>query len=97
MDTSKVAYTSPEFSDGQLADDTRREVAGKISVGDWEKMVRALYAYRLGTIGFLDLLARWEGALGIKPPQANEKYLYTSSRLCRGTAVSCGTLTRVES
>lgn len=38
-----------------------------LSVEVYERMCRALYAYRFGTIGFLDLLATFEKALDIKP------------------------------
>lgn len=42
-----------------------------ISVEVYERMCRALYAYRFGTIGFLDLLATFENALSLKSPQTN--------------------------
>lgn len=35
----------------------------------YEHMCRALYANGFGTIGFLDLIDRFEEALQIKPPQ----------------------------
>jgi hypothetical protein len=41
-------------------------------VDDWERMVRALYAYKFGTISFLDMLETWENALGIEPPKISE-------------------------
>lgn len=35
----------------------------------YEQMCTALYAYRYGAIGFLDLIERFEKVLGITPPQ----------------------------
>jgi hypothetical protein len=69
MDTSKVVYVSPEFLNGEASNVTYNGKSDKISIGDWERMARALYAYRLGTIEFLDMLAVWEKVLGIEPPQ----------------------------
>ena len=34
----------------------------------YRRMCMLLYAYRFGTISFLDLLARFEAILGITPP-----------------------------
>jgi hypothetical protein len=34
----------------------------------YRRMCMLLYAYRFGTIGFLDLMARFEAVLGIMPP-----------------------------
>lgn len=72
MDTPKVAYVSPEFINGEASNATYNGRSGKISIGDWERMARALYAYRLGAIGFLDMLAVWEEVLGIEPPQMDK-------------------------
>ena len=52
-------------------DKVSAETLSTVSVDNLEKMCRALYAYRFGTIGFLDMLAAWEKALGIEPPQIN--------------------------
>ena len=71
MDISKVVYISPKFTNGEASDAVNNRESGKLSVDDWERMVRALYAYRLGTIGFLDMLAAWEKVLGIEPPQTD--------------------------
>jgi hypothetical protein len=68
MDISKVVYVHPELTNGKASDATHNRGAGKISMSDWERMARVLYAYRLGTIGFLDMLAAWEKTLGIEPP-----------------------------
>jgi hypothetical protein len=72
MDISKVVYVSPEFTNGEASDAAYNRGASKLSLDDWEKMMRALYAYRLGTIGFLDMLAVWEKTLGIEPPQTDK-------------------------
>jgi hypothetical protein len=40
----------------------------KVSAEDWDKMMRALCVYRLGGMGFLELLAAWEDILGIVHP-----------------------------
>ncbi len=36
----------------------------------------ALYAYRFGIIGFLDLLTRFEEILGIEPPQSTIQHAH---------------------
>jgi hypothetical protein len=36
----------------------------------YEAMCRALYAYRFGTISFLELLDKFEEVLNIRPPPA---------------------------
>ncbi len=72
MDISKVTYVSPKFTDGEELNGISDGTSSKVSLGDWERMVRALYAYRLGTIGFLDMLAVWEKVLGIEPPQTDK-------------------------
>lgn len=41
-----------------------------VSIEAYERMCAALYAYRFGTISFLDLLTRFEEILGIEPPQS---------------------------
>jgi hypothetical protein len=43
------------------------------AVCDYEKMYALLYAYRFGTIGFLELLDAFEQILRIQPPQANQR------------------------
>jgi hypothetical protein len=43
------------------------------AAGDYEKMYSLLYAYRFGTIGFLELLAAFEEILHIQPPQASHR------------------------
>jgi hypothetical protein len=37
----------------------------------FERMCISLYAYRFGTIGFLDLIKKFEETLGILSPQTN--------------------------
>lgn len=37
----------------------------------YKKMYDSLFAYRFGTIGFLDLLLRFEEVLGITKPQSD--------------------------
>jgi hypothetical protein len=69
MDKSKVAYVSPDLANNRSNDKVSARVAATISVDDYESMVKALYAYRFGSIGFLDLLAKFEEILGIKSPQ----------------------------
>ncbi len=39
----------------------------------YERMCSALYAYRFGTIGFIDLLRRFEEILGIKSPRIDNQ------------------------
>ncbi len=42
--------------------------------GSWslyESLCLWMYRYRFGTMGFLELLDRFEEALGIQPPQTN--------------------------
>ncbi len=42
----------------------------KVPLGDiYESMCVWLYAYRFGTIGFLDLLGKFEELLGLPSPQ----------------------------
>lgn len=41
----------------------------QLPLDTYERMCAALYAYRFGTIAFLDLLARFEEILGIETPQ----------------------------
>ncbi len=44
----------------------------KVPLGDiYESMCVSLYAYRFGTIGFLDLIRRFEEILGLSSPQTN--------------------------
>jgi len=44
----------------------------KVPLGDiYESMCIWLYAYRFGTIGFLDLLGRFEEILGLSSPQTD--------------------------
>ena len=44
----------------------------KVPLGDiYERMCVWLYAYRFGTIGFLDLLERFEEILGLSSPQTD--------------------------
>ncbi|HEU5378100.1 MAG TPA: hypothetical protein VFV38_21975 [Ktedonobacteraceae bacterium] len=74
MDTSKAPYVSPEFTDRKPSNAEYNGVPGNVSVDDWERMVRALYAYRLGTMSFLDMLAAWEDVLGISHPSTPEQY-----------------------
>lgn len=40
----------------------------------YERMCVAIYAYRFGTISFLELLDRLEDILGIEPPQINKTF-----------------------
>jgi hypothetical protein len=54
---------------GSLNRDESREI--NLPLDTYERMCVALYAYRFGTIGFLDLLTRFEEILNIEPPQAS--------------------------
>jgi len=51
----------------------RRTKPGKVSADTWEKLMRALYVYRLGGMDFLELLAAWEDALGITRPPTTDQ------------------------
>jgi hypothetical protein len=44
------------------------KVHSDISDDDWERLARAMYAYRLGTMTFLEMLSVWEDILGIPHP-----------------------------
>ena len=68
MDASDAVYVSPEFTKRKSGPSG---VPGKLSAEDWELLARAFYAYRLGTMSFLDLLAAWEDVLGITHPPAD--------------------------
>ncbi len=56
----------------ETADHTGQPEANK-TAGDYEKMNDLLYAYRFGTIGFLDLLAAFEEILRVHTPQSNTR------------------------
>jgi hypothetical protein len=68
MDTSDAVYISPEFMKRKPNSEP-----GKLSAEDWEQMMRALYAYRLGGMSFLDLLTAWEDILGIAHPPTTDQ------------------------
>ncbi len=56
----------------ETADHTGQPEENK-AVCDYEKMYSLLYAYRFGTVGFLDLLAAFEEILHVQPPQPNPR------------------------
>ena len=56
----------------ETADHTGQPEENK-AAGDYEKMNALLYAYRFGTIGFLELLDAFEEILHIQPPQASHR------------------------
>ncbi len=65
MEKHRTTCVSSEIDDGANA-----KASCAVPVGAYERMCAALYAYRFGTIGFLDLLTRFEEILGIEPPQS---------------------------
>ena len=65
MEEQKNTSVLPEADEGANAKTSRA-----VSVDVYERMCAALYAYRFGTIGFLELLTRFEEILGIEPPQS---------------------------
>lgn len=55
----------------------------------YERMVRELYRYQLGTISFLDLLSSWEQQLGIlSQAQKNQKREKECTSTTKGDALS---------
>ncbi len=56
----------------EKADHTRHTEENKAAC-DYEKMNAMLYAYRFGTIGFLELLDAFEEILHIQPTQPNPR------------------------
>ena len=52
---------------------TAHEKPEEATPDDYEQMHALLYAYRFGTIGFLELLAAFEEILQIQPPQPNPR------------------------
>lgn len=65
MEKHRTTCVLSETDDGANA-----KASCAVPVGAYERMCAALYAYRFGTIGFLDLLTRFEKILGIEPPQS---------------------------
>ncbi len=70
MDTPDAVYVSPEFMKRKSESSG---VPGKLSAEEWELLARAFYAYRLGAMTFLDLLAAWEDILGIVHPPTTDQ------------------------
>ena len=54
---------------GKITDGDTIELATATAGEDYKKMCALLYAYRFGTIEFLELLDRFEKILHIKSPQ----------------------------
>lgn len=61
-----------EYLDEQRA--TLPIEARKVSAEDWDKIMRALFVYRLGGMSFLELLAAWEDILGIARPPTTDQF-----------------------
>lgn len=58
-----------KLTDDKTAEQTRCLLALEMTV--YEQLYSKLYAYRFGTIGFLELLDAFEEILHIQPPQPN--------------------------
>ena len=65
MEEQRTTCVLPETDEGANA-----KTSSAVSVDAYERMCATLYAYRFGTIGFLELLTRFEEILGIEPSQA---------------------------
>jgi hypothetical protein len=52
---------------------TSQEKPRKTTPDVYEQMYALLYAYRFGTIGFLELLAAFEEILRVHTPQSNTR------------------------
>jgi hypothetical protein len=63
--------TGRTMASESVRDGTMLELPKVPPGGIYEDLCVLLYAYRFGTIGFLDLVARYEEALGIKPPHTD--------------------------
>ncbi len=64
MEKQRTTCVLPETDEG-----ANIKTSYTVSVDAYERMCAALYAYRFGTIGFLELLTRFEEILGIEPSQ----------------------------
>ena len=67
---SNVEQAAPKRTDTSVQ---HNKVHGGISDDEWERMARAMYAYRLGTMTFLEMLSAWEDVLGIPHPPISEQ------------------------
>ena len=72
QDHAAMHRSSQSASTGE-DDRIRVEAPCELSTDAYERMCTALYAYRFGQIGFLDLLTKFEEILDIEPPQSDTK------------------------
>lgn len=72
MEKYQVAYVPSKPTDAEEPNDRSSAATSSIVSRDaYKKMCASLYAYRFGTIGFLDLLATFEEILAIESPQTD--------------------------